>query len=228
MTKPKILCWDLDENLGVFTNIVYHLDTVEFINMYRQEYAGFGEEFDMSELKAPPRIVQVRAGLEELLRRTNVLGFRNILTTGSRQDYAEECLRATKLRKYFDAVFSFPDNPVKDYASVASWAGLSTSEDMATRMAVLSHDLIDKPTSCQGILFLYDPSAIKHSADYLNDLFLSLLKENPDSLSEGFRSIAKSSPLTLGRTILNLSYRQFVPTIEVVSSPLVAMKEVSF
>jgi hypothetical protein len=75
-SMPKIICWDLDDTLGIF-----------------------------SALESSSGIFQVRPGIPELLQQCRDWGITNVLTTNASSAYASLALERGRLARYFATVF---------------------------------------------------------------------------------------------------------------------------
>lgn len=104
-----VICWDLDETLGYFRPIAE-----EMIERFKEEQRGFAGRLGdriaglfgkQAQEENPAGEVVVREGIGDVLRALKAEGFRQVVTTGSFEEYGRLGLEKVGLLDVFEDVF---------------------------------------------------------------------------------------------------------------------------
>lgn len=162
-----ILCWDLDEHIGIFTELARAMEIEKGLDVYRQleEMDGFDEPFHPVRAEMPSTVnVQVRQSMPLALETLASKGFRNYVTTSATQEYANRALEKTGLLKHFNGVVNVPScSNGKDYSSMREY-------ETHGMIIAFGHSLNDVPVDNACSVFVYDSDAVSHDAMLLCDL----------------------------------------------------------
>jgi len=165
--EQRVICWDLDETLGSFTRIAWHM-----------------QEIKPERWMSP---VLIRRGLKPLLRTLTHEGFTHVVTTSGMQEYAEQALTRTGLRHYFLEVYGREsvslDRWGKYYQCVADRMGFS-EYDMRSRALVIGDAPGDQPMDIAGLVFLHLSPRV--GVEVVKPLTETLLRNGEGSFLEGF------------------------------------------
>ncbi len=146
MAKPKIVCWDLDETLGFFRDIVSIKNKLTFPD--------------------PDDSYVFRTDIIQTLNRMMGAGYRHAVTSSAKLRYTEGIIRAVCLDAYFDMIFGRKDVTDgmwgKKYVPAADFFGLSESE-ARSNMLTIANLSSDEPIDLD-IVFVHDERPLEESA----------------------------------------------------------------
>ena len=163
MVKPKVICWDLDDTLGLFKSIQYELEGREYID--------------------DEKPISLRYGIKDLLSNLSDQGYLHFVTTSGTFEYAQEALTRTGLIYYFEGIYGrdtiSTDFFSKNYEPVAKQIGFS-DEEAISNMIVIGDAPGDKPGDLEGLVF------IMQNMCYLTDSYVTAkILETLDELGNG-------------------------------------------
>ena len=168
MREPKIICWDLDETLGFFRNIVSIRDKQTFPD--------------------PDDAYTLRTDILQILNRLIEKGYRHIVTSSAKLRYTEGIIKAVCLDAYFDGVFGRQDVSEgmwgKKYIPVAEHCGINNSQ-ARSRMLVIANLPSDEPIDCD-IVFIHDERPIEYSALVYESIAETLWTMGRENFRHGF------------------------------------------
>jgi hypothetical protein len=146
MVKPRIICWDLDETLGFFRDI-----------MSVRKKLGFPDPDDSYVL---------RTDIVKTLNRMLDKGYRHVVTSSAKLYYTKGIIEAVCLDAYFERIFGRKDVTDgiwgKKYLPAAELYGLDEAE-ARSNMLVIANMAGDEPVDLD-IVFLHDERPLEESA----------------------------------------------------------------
>jgi len=172
MEGVKVVCWDLDENLGNFESA-----------MLTEEELASVSSSSINPLALRFRIVDV---LQEMMAR----GIVHCITTASPIEYAKEAVSRTGIAEYFHGRL-FAGREVmecglgKKYMPVAQEFGY-TAEQARQNMVVVGDKPFDKPVDIEGLVFIQQTNAASYDAVVPYRIVNKLLKEGKGDIKAGF------------------------------------------
>ncbi|MBI4832032.1 MAG: hypothetical protein HY801_10875 [Candidatus Lindowbacteria bacterium] len=178
MTKPKIICWDLDETLGSFRNLISVRSGIA--------YPGPDDSYIL------------RKDIIKTLNRLLNKGYRHVVTSSAKLDYSQKVLQAVCLDAYFDHVFG-RDKVTdgmwgKKYIPAAELYRLDQTE-ASEQMLVIANMPSDEPVDA-GIVFIRDQRILDESALIYETIADSLWTRGDGSFKRGFDVLFESGRST--------------------------------
>jgi hypothetical protein len=174
MLNPKIICWDLDETLGFFREIISIRDKQTFPD--------------------PDDTYILRKDILKVLNRLMDKGYHHVVTSSAKRRYTEGVLQAVCLDAYFDGVFGRKDVTDgmwgKKYLPVAEASGINDSQARAG-MLVIANLGSDEPMDID-IVFIHDERPIETSAYAYEIIADSLWAAGKNSFRLGFEKFFNS------------------------------------
>jgi hypothetical protein len=170
MPKSKIICWDLDDTLGSFRNIVSARSGGSFPN--------------------PNDSYSLRSDIIKTLNRMINKGCRHVITSSAKLDYTTRVLQAICLDAYFDHVFgrnSVTDGIWGKKYRPASERFQLADEEACTQMLVIANMASDEPVDI-GIVFVHDDRQLDGSALVYEKVVESLWTAGDGDFKKGFTS----------------------------------------
>ena len=171
MTKSKIICWDLDETLGFFRNLVS-------IRSGR-EYPG------------PDDSYVLRKDIIKTLNRMISKGYKHVVTSSAKLEYSEKVLGAVCLDSYFDRVFG--RNHVTDgiwgkkYLPAAEFYQLDETE-AGSQIMIIANMASDEPIDIDPV-FVHDQRGLGESALVYEEIADMLWMRGDGSFKRGFQAL---------------------------------------
>lgn len=168
---PKIVCWDLDNTLGHFY--------------------GYGNQMDGLPSTETDRVIELRYGIKELLQEFSPEnGFKHVITTSGRADYADLALTKTGIRGHFSQIFdrkdvTLPNESGKQYFYPAL-DFVHPYEAYPDRMIAIGDSGGDMPTDTTDLVFILVDDYIRHDALVIREILTALLEEGEGSFKRGF------------------------------------------
>ncbi|GAB4340683.1 MAG: hypothetical protein Kow0099_16830 [Candidatus Abyssubacteria bacterium] len=178
MTKTKIICWDLDDTLGSFRNILSARSGGSFPN--------------------PNDSYSLRADIIRTLNRMIAKGCRHVITSSAKLEYTTRVLQAICFDAYFDHIFG--RNSVtegiwgKKYRPASEQFQLDDAQACA-QMMVIANMASDEPVDI-GIVFVHDDRPLTESALVYDRIVQALWTAGDGDFKKGFASFFER-----GRTI---------------------------
>ena len=168
MTKPRVICWDLDETLGFFRDIVSVRNKETFPD--------------------PDDIYVLRLDILKTLNRFMDKGYRHVVTSSAKLRYTEGIIEAVCLDTYFDCIFGRNDLVEgiwgKKYAPAADFFGIDEI-DAGSNMLVIANLASDEPTDLD-IVFLHDERELEASALVYETIAEALWSAGENDFRRGF------------------------------------------
>jgi hypothetical protein len=144
--KPRVICWDLDETLGFFREIVSVRDRLNFPD--------------------PDDSYVLRTDILKTLNRFMERGYRHTVTSSATLRYTEGIIEAVCLDAYFDRVFGRKDVTEgiwgKKYFPAAEHFNMNEHEARSNMLAIANLGS-DEPTDID-VVFIHDERDIEASA----------------------------------------------------------------
>lgn len=170
MTKPKIICWDLDDTLGDFRNIVSARSRGKFLS--------------------PEDSYTLRTDIIKTLNRMIGKQYQHVVTSSAKLEYSQKVLQVVCLDAYFDHVFG-RDKVTdgiwgKKYVPAADFYEL-TESDAYSQMLVIANMASDEPIDL-GIVFVHDQRGLEESALVYETIADVLWTHGEGSFKRGFES----------------------------------------
>ena len=182
MVKPRIICWDLDETLGFFRDIISVRDKL-----------GFPDPDDSYVL---------RTDIVKTLNRMLDKGYHHVVTSSAKLHYTEGIIEAVCLDTYFERIFGRKDVSDgiwgKKYLPAAEVYGLDEAE-ARSNMLVIANMAGDEPIDLD-IVFLHDERPLEESALVYYTIAERLWELGECSFKRGFDELFKA-----GRRITSLN-----------------------
>ncbi len=178
MAKPRIICWDLDETLGYFRDIVSVRD---------------------KQLSPDPDDSYIlRTDILLTLNRLMDKGYRHVVTSSGKLRYSEGIVSAVCLDAYFERIFGRKDvtNGIwgKQYAPAADFFELNEDEALA-QMLTIANMGSDEPTDI-GIVFIYDERDLEESALVYETITETLWTLGEENFRLGFDKLLETGTKT--------------------------------
>jgi len=174
MTKPKIICWDLDETLGFFRNLVSIRSGREYPD--------------------PDDSYMLRKDIIKTLNRMISKGYNHVVTSSAKLDYSEKVLGAVCLDSYFDRVFgrkTVTDGIWgKKYMPAAEFYDLDET-DACSQLLVIANMASDEPIDI-GAVFVHDQRRLEETALVYETIADTLWTRGEGSFKHGFESLFKT------------------------------------
>jgi hypothetical protein len=168
MAKPRIICWDLDETLGFFRDIVSVRDKLDSPD--------------------PDDAYVLRTDILSTLNHFMDNGYRHVVTSSGKQRYSEGIVHAVCLDAYFDRIFGrkHVSNGIwgKEYAPASDFFELSEDEACA-QMLTIANLGCDEPTDI-GIVFIHDERDLEESARVYETITETLWTLGEENFRLGF------------------------------------------
>lgn len=146
MSKPKVICWDLDETLGFFRDIVSVRNKERYPN--------------------PDDSYTLRKDIIKTLHQMVRTGYHHVITSSAKLHYSEGIIEAVCLDAYFDHILGRQDVTDgiwgKKYLPVAELYHLNGGK-ISSNMLIIANMASDEPIDAD-IVFLHDERALKESA----------------------------------------------------------------
>jgi hypothetical protein len=173
MTKPKIICWDLDETLGFFRNIISVRNKERYPN--------------------PDDSYTLRKDIIKALNQMAKKDYHHIITSSAKLHYSEGIIEAVCLDAYFDHVLGRIDVTDgiwgKKYLPAAELYQLDEGEACAN-MLVIANMASDEPIDV-GVVFLHDQRPLEESALIYEIIADTLWSAGDGSFRRGFDAFFK-------------------------------------
>jgi len=171
MAEQKIICWDLDETLGFFRNLVSIRSG--------DEYPG------------PDDSYVLRKDIIKTLNSMIAKGYRHVVTSSAKLDYSEKVLEAVCLDAYFDSVFGRKKVTEgmwgKKYLPAAEFYQLD--ETMAcSHMLIIANMASDEPVDVAAV-FVQDRRELEESALAYETIADTLWERGEGNFKRGFESL---------------------------------------
>lgn len=168
MTKPKVICWDLDETLGFFRNVVSVRN--------KERYPG------------PEDSYTLRKDIIKTLNQMTKKGYHHIITSSAKLHYSEGIIAAVCLDAYFAHILGRQDVTDgmwgKKYMPAAELYQFSEDE-ASSNMLVIANMPGDEPIDI-GVVFLYDERPLEDSAAAYELIADALWTAGKGSFRRGF------------------------------------------
>ncbi len=178
MAKPKIICWDLDETLGFFRDIVSARS--------KQEFPDSEDSYVL------------RTDIIKTLNRMMDDGYRHVVTSSAKLHYTEGIIQAVCLDAYFDYLFGRRDVTDgiwgKKYVPAANFFGLSADE-ARSNMLTIANLASDEPIDLD-IVFIHDERPLEESASVYETLAEALWTTGEDNFRRGFDTLFETGART--------------------------------
>lgn len=178
MAKPKIVCWDLDETLGFFRNIISIRDKQTFPD--------------------PDDSYLLRTDIIKTLNRMIGHGYRHVVTSSAKLRYTEGIIRAVCLDAYFERIFGRKDVTDgiwgKKYAPAADFFELSESE-ARSNMLTIANMSSDEPIDLD-IVFVHDERSLEESALVYETIAETLWTLGKNNFRRGFDKLFETGTRT--------------------------------
>lgn len=170
MTKPKIICWDLDETLGFFRNMIS-----------ARNNQGFPH---------PEDSYTFRRDIIKTLNRLSSKNYRHVVTSSAKLSYSEKVIQAVCLDAYFDHVFG-RDRVTdgmwgKKYVPAAEVYHLDEAE-ARSNMIVIANNASDEPIDLD-IVFVHDHRPVEETALVYETITDTLWTKGEKSFRRGFEA----------------------------------------
>jgi hypothetical protein len=178
MEKPKIICWDLDETLGSFRNLVSVRGNSQSPH-YQDSYV-------------------LRRDIIRALNRMIDKGYRHVVISSAKLEYSERVLQTVCLDAYFERVIG-RGKPMegiwgKKYAPAAEAFHLDESEALSN-LLVIANQPSDEPTDLP-VVFVRDQRGLDASALEYEGLAEALWTRGEGSFRRGFDFFFESGKRT--------------------------------
>lgn len=180
----KVICWDMDETLGIFKPIVAELA---------------GEEVPRTRFNSD---LGLTPGIRELLSTWKNQGYHQVITTGAGQLYTEEVLRRSQLGRFMERVYTGTDWVTikhdngevygKPYRRVGNEYGLSPDE-MAHKMLVVGDDMLDLPVNVPDLVLMLHHNYPYCHAQAVKLTTETILEHGAGSFIAGFEALVSRS-----------------------------------
>lgn len=174
MADLKTICWDLDETLGMFRNIISARSGGAFPN--------------------PEDSYKLRTDLIKTLNRMIEKGYRHVITSSAKRDYSEKVVAAVCLDAYFEHIFGRNDVTEgvwgKQYLPVANMYRLE-KEKARESMLVVANMPSDEPVDID-IVFVHDQRPIEETALAYETIAERLWELGDGSFLRGFEALIDS------------------------------------
>ena len=176
MVEIRVVCWDLDETLGSFRNIV------------SARSKGRGN------FPNPEDSYTLRKDLIKTLNRMMNKGYHHVITSSAKLEYSEKVLQAVCLDAYFDYVFGRQNVTDgmwgKKYMPAAAPFHLN-EEEACSRMLVIANMDSDEPIDV-GLVFVHDQRGLEESAFDYETIAETLWARGEGSFKRGFDAFFES------------------------------------
>ena len=170
MAEIKVVCWDLDETLGSFRNIV------------SARHGGSSP--------SPEDSYILRKDLIKTLNRMIDKGYHHVITSSAKLEYSQNVLQAVCLDAYFDHVLGRKNVTDgmwgKKYAPAAELFQLNADE-ACSRMLVIANMPSDEPIDL-GVVFVHDQRDLEDSALDYETIAETLWIRGQGSFKQGFEA----------------------------------------
>ena len=174
MVKPRIICWDLDETLGFFREIVSVREKMNFPD--------------------PDDYYVLRADILKTLNRFMERGYRHAVTSSAKLHYTEGIIGAVCLDAYFDRIFGRKDVTEgiwgKKYVPAAEHFNLNEHE-ARSKMLTIANLPSDEPTDID-IVFIHDERDLEASALVYEAIVDKLWILGEEDFRRGFDELFKT------------------------------------
>lgn len=178
MIEPKIICWDLDETLGFFRDIVSVKNKQEFPD--------------------PDDSYILRTDILKTLNRLMDKGYRHIVTSSAKLRYTRQIIGAVCLDAYFDHLFGRKDVTDgmwgKKYIPAADFYGINEFQARAS-MLVIANMASDEPIDVD-IVFVHDERPLETSALAYETIAETLWSLGNESFRRGFDKLFETGART--------------------------------
>ncbi|RJP20766.1 MAG: HAD family hydrolase [Candidatus Abyssobacteria bacterium SURF_5] len=168
MEKPRVICWDLDETLGFFRNLV--------------SARGGGKA------PHPQDSYVLRKDLIRALNRMIDKGYRHVVVSSAKLEYSKNVLSSICLDAYFDKVVARSQlNEAfwgKRYLPAAEAFNLDEA-DALSNVLVIANQASDEPVDL-GVVFLHDRRGLEVSAFEYEQVAEALWERGEGSFKRGF------------------------------------------
>jgi hypothetical protein len=170
MTKPKVICWDLDETLGFFRNIVSVRNKERYPN--------------------PDDSYTLRKDIIKTLHQMVKKGYNNVITSSAKLHYTEGIVEAVCLDAYFAHVLGRRDVTDgiwgKKYLPAAELYQLDEN-DASSNMIVIANMASDEPIDV-GVVFIHDQRPLEESALIYETITDTLWSVGEGNFGRGFEA----------------------------------------
>jgi hypothetical protein len=174
MTKPRVICWDLDETLGFFRNIISVRN--------RERYPN------------PDDTYTLRKDIIRALHQMTQKGYHHVITSSAKLHYTEGIVEAVCLDAYFAHVLGRRDVTDgiwgKKYLPAADLYQLD-EDDACSNMFVIANMASDEPIDI-GVVFLHDQRPLEESALVYETMADTLWSVGEGSFLRGFENLFKA------------------------------------
>lgn len=174
MIKPRVICWDLDETLGFFRNIV--------------------SVRDKQNSPDPDDSYVLRTDILPTLNRFMDKGYRHVVTSSAKLRYTEGMIHAVCLDAYFDWIFGRKDVTDgiwgKKYAPAADFFKMNEHE-ARSNMLTIANLGSDEPTDLD-IVFIHDERELEASASVYETIAETLWTMGDNNFRRGFDKLSET------------------------------------
>jgi hypothetical protein len=168
LTKPRVICWDLDETLGAFRDVISVRNKMEFPD--------------------PDDHYVLRTDILKTLNKLMEKGYRHAVTSSAKLHYTEGIIGAVCLDAYFDCILGRKDVTEgiwgKKYAPAAEFFQLNEDE-ARSNMLTIANLSSDEPTDID-IVFIHDERDLEQSALVYEAIVDKLWTMGEENFKEGF------------------------------------------
>jgi hypothetical protein len=166
--KPKIICWDLDETLGSFRELVSVRSGIRSPH--------------------PHDVYVLRKDIIRTLNRMIGKGYKHVVVSSAKLEYSQQVLQTVCLDAYFDKVLgrSKPAEGIwgKKYRPAAEAFALDESTALSN-LLVIANQASDEPVDL-GVVFMHDQRGLDTSALEYDEIADALLRNGEGSFKRGF------------------------------------------
>ena len=176
----KVICWDLDNTLGEFSDILSEMSIEREMGRHVNPFAS----------------VSLRKGIRETLEILSQKGFVHYVTSNNPIEYINKAVERAGLKSYFKDTFAY--DPVKHagfgklYRQVAERHNFN-DEDARARMVIIGDASQDQPADLSGVVFLHDPSGPYTPSEVLQQAIYRLLEAGNNNFNAGFDALHGNS-----------------------------------
>ena len=180
MTKPHIICWDLDLTLGIF-------DDKEKKAYHKPKYFSYVEL-----VGSKPQYDLVKPKIRQVLKSLSEQGFQHHVTSFSIQGLVKEYVDRVGLTDYFSGLWgreklSNDMTGEKDYQKLFESQGYSVPEAQ-DKSIIISNGASDFCSTVPGIVSMVNQNAFRTNAKVEVDVLEHLRKIGEGSFYRGFQN----------------------------------------
>lgn len=180
--SKKIICWDLDENIGYFGKIAR-----EIICKLKGIPAPKYEKFQKK--------AELRNGIKQVLENLSNQGYQHVITTSANiPGYPEECLIRTGISGEFSGIYQRDKTKKyngrgKSYEDIAKDYGL-TEEEIFDKIITIGNSYADQPINLEKLVFILQPMSWKCDAKIAQKVIMKLKEANNKSFYQAFEHLS--------------------------------------